>query len=751
MGGGGGHSGHHRGGVLGVKLGQSRRPLLSEKHCASGSTAKNFCPEGLRFGGYSAPIPYAARNRLFTQRCHDPPMGMNRTTDRNKGNGIRAVVSLLTLPMDDPELVLSQQAALSRQIPLLYTILIANATSLAITHARTAPALLTWDVPAVLLIICAIRLVSWLRSRGQEISAEQAIVQLRRTMLGVGVLGVAFTAWALCMFPYGDAYAQCHVAFYTAITVITCIFCLMHLRAAALLLIAIVIPPYVVFFLLTGRPVLVAMAANMALVTFGMIFVLLRNYRDFAALIVSRRELIHRQQETQRLSDENAVLANMDSLTNLPNRRCFFNELQTVLKRAEHDGSSFAVAMLDLDRFKAVNDVHGHAAGDRLLTQVGIRLKRIAGVDIFIARLDGDAFGAILTGAGEQMVANFGARIKAQLQDPFVVGDRLATISCSTGVAIYPQAGAMAEALFERADYALCHGKQTRRGEIMVFSDEHETVIRQSGIIEQVFRSADFDSEMRLAFQPVVDVANTRVVAFEALARWTSPELGEIGPGIFIPIAERTRAINRLTLILLRKALAAALNWPANISICFNLSAYDLGAADTVAAIRGIVAGSGVAPGRIEFEVTETALLSDFEQAAAMIDTLHAMGVRIALDDFGTGFASLGYVHRLPLDKIKIDRSFVTDVDVGRISPTIIKSIVALCRNLDIVCVVEGVETASQLRALVNLGCTFIQGFVLSRPVEADAVTRLIDQIAATGNIAVRPTLVQQSSLTASH
>ncbi len=679
------------------------------------------------------------------------PMRMGREAGIDKGNGIRAAAALFALPVDDPELVLSQQAALSRQIPLLYAILIANALSLSFTHARTAPPLLTWDIPALLLIVCAIRLISWLRGRGRAITAAQAAIQLRRTMLGVALLGTGFTAWALSLFPDGDAYAQCHVAFYIAITVITCIFCLMHLRAAALLLIAIVIPPFILFFLLTGQPVLIAMAVNMLMVTGGMIFVMLRNYRDFAALIVSQRELTHRQQETQRLSDENAKLANVDSLTNLPNRRRFFAELQAVLKRAEAAGASCAVAMLDLDRFKAVNDVHGHAAGDRLLTQVGIRLKRIAGDDVFIARLGGDEFGAILIGADERMVASFGSRVTAQLHDPFVVGDRLATISCSTGVAIFPQAGGTAEALFERADYALCHGKQTRRGELVVFSDEHETVIRRSGVIEQVFRAADFEAEMWLAFQPIVDVANTRVVAFEALARWTSPELGDIGPDLFIPIAERTQAINRLTLILLRKALAAALNWPPSVGICFNLSAHDLSAADAMAAIRGIVASSGVAPGRIEFEVTETALLSDFEQAAAMIDTLHMMGVRIALDDFGTGFASLGYVHRLPLDKIKIDRSFVTDVDVGRISPTIIKSIVALCRNLNIVCVVEGVETTSQLRALVGLGCTFIQGFVLSRPVQADAVTRLIDHIAATSNNLARPALEQLPSLTASH
>jgi len=641
------------------------------------------------------------------------------------------VRALFALPSGDPELAISQHAALSHQIPLLYGILMVNAVALAWTHARTAPRQLTWLVPAMLFLVCAVRGVTWLRSRRRAITGEEALAQLRWTMIAVVPLGISFTVWSLCLYRFGDAYTQCHVAFYMAITVISCIFCLMHLRSAALLLTGIVVPPFTLFFLMSGRPVLIALAINMALVTIGMVYVLLRYYRDFTDLIVSRGELIHRQLETQRLSDENSRLANIDSLTSLPNRRRFFSELETTLKRAQQEGRRCAVALLDLDRFKAVNDVHGHAAGDRLLTQVGARLRRITGENVFVARLGGDEFGAIFTDCAEDdVISQFGADVKSQLRNPCVVGDRLATISCSIGVAIYPQAGSSAEALFERADYALFYGKQHSRGEIVVFSDEHETVIRQSGIIEQAFRAADFDAEMWMAFQPILDIANQRVVAYEALARWTSPELGAVGPDVFIPVAERVRLISQLTTVLLRKALDAARHWPPHVSICFNLSAQDLAAPDTMEAVCAIVAASGVPPQRIEFEVTETALLSDFEQAAAMIDRLHDLGARIALDDFGTGFSSLGYVHRLKLDKIKIDRSFVTDVDRSGISQSIIKSILALCDNLNLTCIVEGVETESQLRALVSLGCKFIQGYLISRPVPGDAVIRLTEQIA---------------------
>ncbi len=657
------------------------------------------------------------------------------TAPASRGPGrLSRLGALFALPFDDPDLAISQHAALARQIPLLYGILIVNAVTLAWTHARIAPAALTWDVPGVLLIICALRGITWLRSRGRAITGAEALRQLQWTMLAVPPLGIAFTVWALLLFKYGDAYAQCDVAFYFAVTVICCIFCLMHLRGAALLLTATTVPPFTVFFLLSGRPALIALAINLALVAAGMVYVLLRYFRDFTDLIDSRAELIRRQKETQRLSDENFRLANVDSLTGLPNRRRFFSELETVLKRAEQENWRCAVALLDLDRFKSVNNLHGHAAGDRLLTQVGARLSRIGPETIFLARLGGDEFGAIFIDcADDAVIVQFGAAVKSQLKSPCVVGDRLATISCSIGVAIYPQAGATGEALFERADYALFHAKQNSKGETVVFSDEHETVIRKSGIIEQAFRAADFEAEMWIAFQPIVDVGHSRVISYEALARWVSPELGPVGPEIFVPVAERTRLISQLTAVLLRKALDAARHWPDHVGICFNLSAHDLAAQDTMAAVCGIVAASGLPPRRIEFEVTETALLSDFEQAAAMIEKLHDLGVRIALDDFGTGFSSLGYVHCLKLDKIKIDRSFVRDVDTSRISQSIIKSILALCENLKLTCIVEGVESEAQLRALVGLGCRFIQGYLLSRPVPADAVIRLTEQIANVG------------------
>ncbi|WP_298284588.1 bifunctional diguanylate cyclase/phosphodiesterase [Acidocella sp.] len=655
---------------------------------------------------------------------------------RQKADGARGwrerLRTLFLIDEQSPELVMSQYVALTQQIPTLYLVLGINVVMLSLTHISSTPWWLTSALPAPLLGVGVARCYRWMRWRGVAVELDVSAARLKSVVVLVGVLGAGFTVWALALLPYGDAYAQCHVEFFMAVTVVTTCFSLMQLRAAALLLVVIMFVPFGVVFLTSPHPAMVAIAINMLLVACSMVLALLRFYGDFAALILSEHELIVRQQETQRLSDENFRLANIDVLTSLPNRRRFFTELEATLDRAARGERCFAVALIDLDRFKTVNDMHGHAAGDRLLTQVGLRLKRLSGPELFVARLGGDEFGVILTDChSPEPLKAFSTKVTQALSGPCVVGDRLASISCSIGVAVFPQAGATSEELFERADYALYHGKQAHKGELVVFSDEHEVRIRRAAQIEQAIRTADFETEMWVAFQPIVDVRHSHVLAFEALARWDSRELGPVGPDVFVPLAERTRMIGQLTEVLLAKALTAARGWPAGVSLCFNLSAQNLGSAETMDAVHRLVRQSGLAASRIEFEVTETALLEEFEVATRAIDDLRALGVRVALDDFGTGFSSLGYVHRLKLDKIKIDKSFVTDVERSAQAGAIIKTIVALCRNLSLDCVVEGVETQMQMQIIAGLGCHHMQGYFVSKPVTGDVVTRLIERINA--------------------
>jgi diguanylate cyclase (GGDEF)-like protein len=642
---------------------------------------------------------------------------------------LRSIVSWFATPVTDGEPAQYQLAAFSKQLPVLYGILMINTVALAVTHARTAPINLTVTVPGLLCGVCIARLTFWRRTSRLTVTEAEAIRLLRATVPLVAVLGASFTLWALSLYRYGDAYAKCHVAFFMSITVISCIFCLMHLRTAALLLTVILIVPFTIFFSMTGQIVLVAIALNFLFAACGMVFILLRNYNDFTTMILSRRELLARQAEIERLSDENFRLANMDALTKLPNRRSFLAQLDRTLNTAQREGTQFAVALIDLDGFKGVNDVHGHAAGDRLLTEVGDRLARIAGPLVFLARLGGDEFGVILCGDPSQAaILTFGKTLCGLLQGPYLQPEIVVEISGSAGLVAYPGGGQTAQQLFERADYALYHAKQHLSGDAVMFSQEHETMIRDSSRLEQALRLADLDREMSLAFQPIVDAVRGCTVGFEALARWTSPELGQVEPGIFIPVAERTHLIGRVTETLLAKALATAVNWPAHYRISINLSAADLSSPLTVAAVRRIVAAGGVTPSRIDIEITETAVMRDFAQASDALAGLRALGLKISLDDFGTGYSSLSHVHRLKFDKIKIDRSFVADINAEQASCDIVKTIVDLCRNLDLECIVEGVETEAQRRRLMGLGCRIMQGYFFSRPIPECQVAAYIAQ-----------------------
>jgi diguanylate cyclase (GGDEF)-like protein len=501
----------------------------------------------------------------------------------------------------------------------------------------------------------------------------------------------------------------------------------MHLRGAALMLTAIVVLPFMIFFCFTGNVVLIAIALNLALVTGGLVFIMLRNYDDFAGLIRSRKVLLDRQREMQRLNDENMRIAYSDSLTGLPNRRQFLATLDETLAIADQSGRTFAVALVDLDGFKSVNDVYGHAAGDGLLVDIGQRLKCLARPDVFLARLGGDEFGVILTAFSSCAdIVAFGEEMLGHLRAPCCIRNTTVAISGSMGVAIYPEAGQTAEELFERADYALYHGKQTVKGQVVIFSDSHERLVRQNGSIEQALRRADLEREMSLVFQPIIDTATNRAIACEALARWDSPNVVPVGPQVFLPMAERLGLIGELTETLLGKALLAAQHWPPGLTLCFNLSAFDLARPATMERVRQMVIGSGIAPSRIEFEITETAAMGDLGQVAEAIERLHALGSRVSLDDFGSGFSSLGHIHRLRLDQIKMDRSFVHDIDRSTTAPSIIRSILALCADLGMDCVVEGVETETQRRILEGLGCRLMQGYLFSRPISAEGVAALV-------------------------
>jgi diguanylate cyclase (GGDEF)-like protein len=620
-----------------------------------------------------------------------------------------------------PDLALAQFAELRRQIPLLYVLLIVNACALAYTHYGLAPNGLIAPILA-LVLICAVRLVTWLRRRGVTVDVPFAIAQLRQTIVTAGIVSFAFITWSLCLNGYGGPYEHGHVALFIAITVVGCIFCLMNLPQAALLVTVIVTIPYLVYYLSMGNTVFFAVGVNIFLVTAVMLQVLLNNYRGFTTLVRSRAEM-------RRLSDENARLAQTDALTGLPNRRYFLVTLASRIATSAAAGSRFAVGVLDLDRFKPINDTHGHLFGDRLLAEVGARLMTVATEDLILARLGGDEFGFVLTGDASDAEA-VGQRLCDLISQSYFFEDKRVSIGCSCGVAIFPEAGGSVHELFDRADYALYNSKTSRRGMATLYSAEHESRIRSERAIEDALQSADLDSEMQVHLQPMVNTDLGRVVAVEALARWTNPTLGRVAPDRFIATAERSGLIHMLTLVLLRKALAELDRLPPGISLSFNLSAYDIVDHQTVLAIVAMIRQANVVPSRLVFELTETAVMRNFEVAQDSIMLLRSLGARIAIDDFGTGFSSLGYLHRLTIDKVKIDRSFVSDLDHPS-SRNIVASIVGLCRNLELECIVEGVETAKQHAILRKIGCRIFQGYLFGRPMPGSELPAYLANSAA--------------------
>lgn len=645
---------------------------------------------------------------------------------------IRTLLAEQPFTRAEGRVAVRQMIELRSQIVSLYALLSVNACALAFTHLGLAPAWLTLACPAVFVSLCAARAVHWWRLKPETLTEAQARRRLRLTTVLAIVLSIGFLAWSIALGAHGGPYEQGHVAIFIAITVIGCIFCLTHLPAAAFGVTLIVTGAFLIHCLTSGNGVFIAIALNTTFVTIVMVRILANNFRAFI-------DLTRSQFEAQRLAEENARQALTDSLTGLPNRRSFFQQLEALTAASADDGTPFALAIFDLDRFKPVNDTYGHNAGDQVLRETGRRLAAFAGAEVAVARLGGDEFGALIRrpADGPEMTA-FCTRICEALRAPIWLGEMPVVTGCSAGLALYPSAGRRAAELFDRADYALYHSKLNQRGQTTLFSQEHESAIRTERAIEAALHGPYLAHEIEVHYQPILDAGTNRVVMVEGLARWTHFTLGRIAPDRFIAAAERCGAIHRLTTLLLRKALADAARLPPEIGLSFNLSSHDLTSPETVVAVVAIVRESGFDPRRLTLELTETALMRDFERAREAIALLQGLGIRIALDDFGSGYSSLSYVHRLPLDKVKIDRSFMADL-ASRQGERIVATILELCRNLDLSCVVEGVETADQLAILRRLGCRYVQGYLIGRPMR---MASLLERLTETGDGGERRRLI---------
>ena len=643
----------------------------------------------------------------------------NDVYERQGPHVVRKLIDLFRLPTENEEVVKSQVAALLNQIPLVYFLLCSGAIIVSYANFNLAPQFLTVWVPVALIVVCLVRLRRWVKNRQLEWTYAQCVAQLRQTRKLTVLLIVLFFAWIIALYQFGDTSSRTQLALYVAVTINGVSICLLQVRSAALSGLALTLLLFVVQFGGSGRTDMIAIAINefIAAIVLGRAVTI--HYGAFVDLVNSRSQLMQQNVEIQKLSDANFKIANHDSLTGLPNRRFFFDTLRKMIAEREISGRPFALALVDLDGFKPVNDVYGHNVGDELLMAAAGRLTGILGGGSFVARLGGDEFAIILADAPEEHAAQTPIQaINDILSSPFYVAGAVAKVTASIGLAVYPVAGTTDDTLYDRADYALYHAKANRRGGSVMFSTEHEHAIRTEAQVEQQLRGADIAGEFSLAYQPIVSAATGLTVAFEALARWDSPTMGRLGPGLFIPAAEKLDVIGTMTVDLFGKALAEMVHWPDHIRLSFNLSARDIVSASTVLRLINLVQQGTVDPRRIDFEVTETLLLGDFDMAERSIRALRQLGAGIALDDFGTGFSSLSYVHRLSPTKIKIDQSFTRELDKDAGSRNIIQTIVNMCRNLELDCVLEGIETEAQRQTARDLGCSLMQGYYFARPMD---------------------------------
>nr|WP_246476106.1 EAL domain-containing protein [Roseibium litorale] len=628
----------------------------------------------------------------------------------------------LTLTNQHPELILAQFKELKRQVPLLYALLMVNAIAVSYTHYGYAPNYLTIWLLGPLVTICGLRSFLWLRTSIENVTYTRALKQLRQTVFLSGILAGGFIIWSLALDGYGGDMERGHVSLFIAITVIGCIFCLINLPQAALLVMSVVTVPYIAYYISIDQNVFHAIALNIFLVSLVLIQVLLNGYSAFRDVIFSRMALAEKQHETEILSEENARLAHTDALTGLPNRRHFFSRLESTLAGASRENGAFTIGVVDLDRFKAVNDTYGHHFGDLLLQQVGDRLNGLSGKTpgLEISRLGGDEFGMIVQGEQDGLLA-LGQSINELVSCPYNIEGIQVTIGCSIGLASFPDAGRTAHELFDRSDYALYNSKTESRGQTTLYSSKHEQQIRSDRAIESALQAADLDSELNVYMQPILDLQRNEIAGYEALAQWSSPQLGVVPPDKFIPLAERTGLMRNLTLTLFGKALAGMASLPSRHYLSFNLSAHDITCSETVLLLLAAITQSKVAASRIMFEITETSVMDSYELAEKSIRLLRSTGAVIALDDFGTGYSSLSYLHRLPIDRVKIDKSFIAEGE-DETSWKVITSIIALCRSMSLDCVVEGIETNEQRMHLKGLGCRYIQGHLIAEPMPAGEI-----------------------------
>ncbi len=627
------------------------------------------------------------------------------------------------LPADaarqDETLLAEQVRSLSSQAPTMFLFIIANTLVMQIVTATERWQMHSYVVSLLVTAVCAARMIRWRHiSEGPPLTAAQMTALTTMTSRTALVIAGTLAGWSIHLLFTASAPSQYYVPQFTALSIVICAACLMGHPEAAYILIGLGAAPIAFALLFTNDAILIGTGVSLLLVA-ALTFSFIRQQN----LQLQRMASAHAQ--SRREQRKVAELAFRDQLTGLPNRRAFLDRLGAV--GASDERRVTAVAMLDLDGFKAINDTFGHLAGDGLLVAVARRLEALLAPDDLIVRLGGDEFALLLRGVATLDAARDRLLpIAAAFERPFVVDGKDLMVSTSIGIAHGGFCDCSVVELIHRADLALYESKESGVQRICGFETAMEGRVRRRVLIEQAATDINALATLTLQYQPVFDTATMTVDGFEALARWRHPVLGDISPSEFIGVAERRGITHRLTAVLLRQALAAAAQWPDGIGLSFNLSAVELGSPAVSTLIFDLCAEHGFSPARLSIEITETALLRDFSAARAMIGRLRKGGVRVLLDDFGAGYASIGYLRQIRFDGIKLDGSLITPIARSAGARNLLIGVMQLCRAISCPVTAEMVETNEHLVLLDSLGVDKVQGFLIGRPIDTEDIAAFL-------------------------
>ena len=613
--------------------------------------------------------------------------------------------------------------SLRRQVPIIYLLGLVNLSAMEV--ASGLPLRIGLNLPTFILICSIVRVWDWFGSgSGRRASHEMMVRRMGQTVFFALIVCLAVCARCLYLLQVGDTASHMAVILFGGLTAIGVAYGLTALPAAGRIPLLLIIGPISVAAAMSGEREFMGAAFGLVVVAILTLRLLSAHSRHFTSVVRSRSDLAGQQKRVEQARQEAVVAATTDFLTSLPNRRAFVTALEAAA--TNHTGR-FSLAILDLNRFKAVNDTFGHAIGDRLLEEVAGRLMRAVGSRGLVARLGGDEFGILLHKVHRVAdVRAIGSEILDGVNGAAMLKDREFIISASCGLSISRKRnGQSPSRLMAEADIALYQAKGHPGGGAVIFEPSMEAPRRRRAEIERALQLPALHKNLRLVFQPIFDLGSGQVIALEALARWTDPELGEVSPSEFVPLAEQLGLIDDINRRLMAMAFEAARSWPEEVRLSFNLSAIQLCSPGSAEEVLRALDLTGLDADRLQVEVTETALLADFERARENLSALKNAGSTIVLDDFGAGYASIGYLRQLRFDQIKLDGGLVTAAQDGEEGRRLLHSVIGLCEILGISSVAEHVESAQLLALVLELGCAAAQGYWLEKPMSAEEVEAL--------------------------